>query len=297
LLSLPEFDLIDAESVADACSVLQRYRGEAKVLSGGTDLLVKMKHRKMMPRRLINIKGIPGLARIEDQNGNGMRVGALTSIQAIKDSPLIAKRLPLLAQAAGKVGTLHIRNLGTVGGNLANASPSAEFGPPLLVLGASARCVGPGGEHTVPLERFFVAPGKTVLQDDELLTEVSVPVLPAGAAGAYLKHSLRNMEVAIASAAAVLRFDGEVCAEARIALGAVAPTPLRARKAEASLTGQKLYGGTKQSRLFEEIGVLASEESMPIDDIRSDALYRRTVVRMLVERVLQQAVDMRRGSL
>jgi carbon-monoxide dehydrogenase medium subunit len=287
LLVLPEFDIRAADTVEETCSLLHRHAGDAQILAGGTDLLVKMKHRRTMPRHLINIKRIPDLDRIRYDGQAGLRIGALTTIQAIKDSAVIAKKFPLLNQAAGKLGTLQIRNLGTLGGNLANASPSAEFAPALLTHGASLRCVGRGGERRVRIEDFFVGPGKSVLQDDEILTEVHVPELSGDAAGIYLKHSLRRMEVAIAAAAVVIRRDGDVCREARIALGAVGPTPFRARKAEAALEGQKL-GEASDSELFEDVARIAADESLPIDDIRSYAGYRRKVVGMLVRQGLEQ---------
>src|SRR5262249_43929534 len=144
---------------------------EARVLAGGTDLLVKMKNRGVLPRYLINIKRVPDLNRISFEKQAGLRIGALATIEAIKDSPVVAQRCPLLALTAKKVGTLQIRNLGTIGGNLANASPAAEFAPPLLILGAAVKAIGARGERVIPIEDFFVGPGKTVLADDEVLTE------------------------------------------------------------------------------------------------------------------------------
>ena len=288
LLVLPEFDILATDTVEETCSLLHRYAGDARILAGGTDLLVKMKQRRVMPRQLINIKRIPDLDQIRYGEADGLRIGPLATIQSIKDSPLIGKKFPMLAQAAGKVGTLHIRHLGTIGGNLANASPSAEFAPALLTLGAAVKCVGPGGERTVAIEDFFLGPGKSALADDEVLTEVQVPDLPPDGAGIYLKHSLRRMDVAIAAAAVVVRLDGDTCREARIALGAVGPTPFRARKAEAALAGQKIGAGTRQSELFDEVAGIASDESLPIDDIRSYAGYRRKVVWTLIREALEQ---------
>src|SRR3990172_3056490 len=210
LLGLPEFELLSADTVEETCTLLSRHGAEAMVFAGGTDLLVKMKHRRTIPRHLVNIKGIPDLDQIRHDERDGLRIGALTTIQAIEASSVIGKKFPALKQAASVLGTSQIRNVGTIGGNLGNASPSAEFAPPLLTLGASVRCVGLGGERQIPLEEFFVAPGKTTLGQDELLTEVHVPNPPAGAQGIYLKHSLRKMDVAIASAAVLIVLDGDV---------------------------------------------------------------------------------------
>ena len=288
LLGLPEFELVFADTVEGACSLLSRYGAHAQVFAGGTDLFVKMKQRRTVPRRLINIKRIPNLDQIRYDGRDGLRIGALTTIQAIEASAVIAEKFPALKQAAGILGTAQIRNLGTLGGNLANASPAAEFAPPLLTLGASLRCMGRGGERLVPLEEFFVSPGKTVLKEDEIITEVHVPNLPARAEGTYLKYSLRKMDVAIACAAVLVCFDGDLCRDVRIALGAVGPTPFRARKAEATLRGERLAGDPGESELLEEAARVASDESFPIDDFRGNARHRRRLVGMLVRKGLER---------
>lgn len=290
LLGLPEFELLSTDSVEETCTLLSRHGAQAMVFAGGTDLLVKMKHRRTIPRRLINIKGIPNLNQIRYDEQDGLRIGALTTIQAIEASSVIGKKFPGLKQAAEVLGTTQIRNVGTIGGNLGNASPSAEFAPPLLTLDASVRCVGRGGERMVPLEEFFVSPGKTTLRQDELLTEVHVPDPPAGAQGIYLKHSLRKMDVAIACAAVLIVLDGDVCRDIRIALGAVGPIPSRARKAEEAIRGERLGGEGVETELLEEVARVASGESFPIDDFRGYAAYRRKLVRMLVGKGLERVI-------
>jgi len=290
LLGLPEFELLSADTVEETCTLLSRHGAEAMVFAGGTDLLVKMKHRRTIPRRLVNIKGIPDLNRIGHDERNGLRIGALTTIQAIEASSVIGKKFPALKQAAEVLGTTQIRNVGTIGGNLGNASPSAEFAPPLLTLGASVRCAGRGGERLIPLEEFFVSPGKTTLLQDELLTEVHVPHPPAGAQGIYLKHSLRKMDVAIACAAVLIVLDGDVCRDIRIALGAVGPIPFRAKKAEEIIRGERLGGERVETELLDEVARAASDESFPIDDFRGYAAYRRKLVRMLVGKGLERVI-------
>ncbi len=288
-LGLPDFDVLSADSVEAACTLLYRHHGEARFLAGGTDLLVKMKLRNLMPRYLINVKGIPGLDRIH-YGDDGLRIGALTTIQAIQDSELVSGKFPMLSRAAGVLGTTQIRALGTLGGNLANASPSAEFGPPLLVLEASVLCIGRDGARRIPMTEFFVAPGKSALQQDEMITEIQVPALPDRARCLYLKHSLRRMDVAMAGAAVYVLLDGDVCRDVRIALGAVAPTPLRARKAEEALKGKRLAGDSAQAELLDEVAQIASAESSPIDDLRGFASYRRKIVGMLVKQGLGQVI-------
>jgi CO/xanthine dehydrogenase FAD-binding subunit len=294
LLGLPEFDVLRANTIAEACALLSKYGDEARVLAGGTDLLVKMKNKATLPRYLINVKRIPNLDQIGYEEPAGLRIGALTTIQAIKDSSVIAHYFPMLSQAAGKVGTLQIRNLGTIGGNLANASPAAEFAPVLLTLSASVKCAGPDGERMIAMDKFFLGPGKTSLRGNEMLTEIVVPNLPPHAAGIYLKHSLRGMDVAIVSAAVVIHLDGEVCRDAKIALGAVAPTPFRARKAEALLNGRTLRGSDDDNELFDEVARVAAGESVPIDDLRAYTTYRKKVAENLSRQGLEQAIALAR---
>ncbi len=290
LLSLPEFEMFVPRTVEETCSLLCKYGEDAQLFAGGTDLFVKMKQRRLVPRILINIKKIPGLDEIHYDADEGLTIGALTTVQAICDSDVVNEKFRVLGQAAGVLGTPQIRNLGTLGGNLANASPSAEFAPPLLTLQASVRCIGPGGERLVPMNEFFVGPGKSVLDRGEWITEVHVPNPTVHAQAIYLKHSLRTMDVSMAGAAAFVRLDGDVCREVRIALGAVAPTPIRAGLAEAALTGKKLHGDSNDRELFEEVGRIASDESRPIDDLRGFASYRRKVVGMLVKQGLEQVI-------
>ena len=288
-LLLHEFDVLFADTVEDACALLAKHGAQAELLAGGTDLLVKMKLKNRLPRFLINVKRIPGLDGIRD-GGDGLRIGALATAQAIQDSELVRARVPVLARTAGVLGTEQIRSVATLGGNLANASPSAEFGPPLLVLEASVRCLGRGGERTIPIGEFFLAPGKSALRQDEIITEIRVPAVPEHARCVYLKHSLRRMDVAMAGAAVYVQLEGDLCREVRIALGAVAPTPFRARAAEAVLRGKTLPEDRAQAGLFDEVARIASGESSPIDDLRGYAGYRRKIVAMMVKQGLGQTV-------
>lgn len=289
-LGLPDFDMLAADSIETASSMLREYQGRAQFLAGGTDLLVKMKLRKLMPRYLINVKGIRGIDRIR-REGDGLRIGALTTVRSMEKSETISREVPMLSRAAGVLGTMPIRTLATLGGNLANASPSAEFGPPLLVLDATVRCMGQDGERVIPLNEFFLAPGKSALRPGEMITEVHVPVPPARARCIYLKHSLRRMDVAMVGAAVYMLLDGDVCRDVRIALGAVAPTPFRAKKAEAAIAGIRLTGDGAESGLIEEVARIACEESSPIDDLRGAASYRRKIVGLMVKQGLAQTIS------
>ncbi len=290
LLGLPDFDMVSAESVAEACALLARHDGKARLFAGGTDLLIMMKHRKATPRQLINIKRIAGLDHISYDAEGGLRMGALATVESIKDHRVIGEKYPVLSQAAGLLVTTHVRNLGTLGGNLANASPAAEFAPPLLVLDATVQCAGSTGERTVPMSEFFLAPGKSALRPDEMITEIRVPVPRPGAEAIYLKHSLRRMDVATASAAALVQFDGDACREARVALGAVAPTPFRADRAEDRMRGAKFTGEGADGALLDEVARLAGEQTKPIDDFRGEASYRRRIIVMLLRQGLERVV-------
>jgi CO/xanthine dehydrogenase FAD-binding subunit len=283
---LPKFEYFAPKTIEEACSLLAKYKGEARVLAGGTDLLVQMKNREVTPRYLINIKDIPDLDYIRYDDKEGLRIGALTPIEALKTSTLIRRRFGILSQAAAVLGTVQIRNRGTIAGNLCNASPAAETAPALITLAAKARIVGVAGERAVALEDFFVGPGQTVLQTGEIVTEIQVPNVPPRSGGAYLKHSIKRMDIAIVGVGVVITLNGEVCNDIKIALGAVASTPIRAKKAEEIIRGQGL-----DSELMERAAQTASEESRPIDDIHSYAQYRKQMVKVLAKEAMKQAGD------
>ena len=290
LLGLPEFEMFFSRSVEETCALLSEHGRDAQIVAGGTDLFVKMKQRRLVPSVLINIKRISGLDQIRYDASEGLHIGPLTTIQAIRESTLIAERFPVLSEAAGVLGTEQVRNLGTLGGNLGNASPSAEFAPPLLILDASVRCLGRSGVRVVPLDGFFVEPGKSALETDEVITDIQVPNPPDRAQLVYLKHSLRRMDVAMAAAAVFVLLDGDVCRDVRIALGAVAPTVFRARGAEQTLIGKRLTGDSREGELFEEVAQVAVGEARPIDDIRGYAAYRKKVIAMLVRHGLEHVI-------
>lgn len=286
LITLPQFEYLSSRSLEEACSLLSTHRGEARVLAGGTDLLIKMKHKKLKPRYLINIKGIADMSTIHHNGEGGLRMGALSTIQAIANSPVVRKKYSVLAQAASVMGTRQVRNLATLGGNLCNASPAAESAPALLTLEARAHITGPDATRTVPLEGFFLGPERTVLQEGEILSEIVIPNPPFQGCGVYLKHSTRRVDVAIVGLAMLVHLDGQVCREARIGLGAVGPTPFRARKAEEILRGQKLSDG-----LLEKAAEVASEQAIPIDDLRGYADYRRKMIEVLVKEAMERIVS------
>jgi len=286
-MGLPKFEYLRPKTIQEACSLLSQYGDKARVMAGGTDLLVKMKDRAVTPQYLIGLSGIPNLDYIE-ADAEGLRIGALATIKSIIDSSVIQERFRLLADAASKMATVQVRNMGTVGGNLCNAAPSADSAPPLICLGAKAKLVGLKGERVIALEEFFTGPGETVLKAGEILTEVQVPNQPAHTGGAYQKISRVAVDLAVVGVAALVTLEGKngLCSEARITLGAVAPTPIRAKRAEGVLKGKKIEDG-----LVEEAGRVASEEARPITDVRGSVYHRTEMVRVLTKRAIRQALE------
>ena len=275
------------KSVEEAISLLSQHGDKARVISGGTDLLVQMKRNVLLPDCLINISGIPDLDYIRYDQTNGLRVGALTTIGQVANFPLLQGMFSVLAQGAASLGTPAVKNQATIGGNLCNAAPSADIAPPLIVLAALARFGGPEGERIVPVEDFFTDPGVTVMKHNQLLLEIQIPTPRPHSGGAYLKQTRgRGADLAVVGVAALVVMDGETIQDVRISLGAVAPTPVRAKKAEVILKGMKL-----DDKLLDESSQAASYESKPIDDVRSSADYRKRLVAVLTRRAVLQAVQ------
>jgi carbon-monoxide dehydrogenase medium subunit len=287
-MPLPQFQYFVPETLNEAFSLLQELGAEARVLAGGTDLLVKMKQRAIdpMPKYIINIKKIPSLQYLQADGKDGLRLGTLAKIQEIKYFLPIRQRFLGLAQAAGILSTAQVRNIATIGGNLCNASPAAETAPVLITLSAKIKIVGKDQERIVPLEEFFLGPGKTVLQNDEILTEIQVPDPPPNSTSVYLKHGKRLSDIAIVGLALTITMDGNKCSDAKIALASAGPTPMRVKKAEALMIGKEI-----NEKLIEEVGKTVSEESRPIDDFRGYADYRREKAGLLAKEAIKQALQ------
>ena len=290
---LPSFDYYRPTTLDETLTAMARLDGNFCVLAGGTDLLVGMKERRGRHPALLDIKSVTELGGIRADNGT-LSLGATVTTRAIAASPLVRERVPVLAQSLKLLGSMQIGNRATIGGNLANGSPAADSAPPLLALDASVKLVGKAKERWVPLDSFFIGPKKTVI-DGELLAEVRVPVSPAGR-GIFYKLGPRNApeDICIVSAAVYGVPDGEAGAwkELRIALGAVAPTPIRARNAEERLKGQPL-----DAKLVAETARIAAEkDAQPISDIRGSADYRREMVYVLVKRALESIAGGARGA-
>lgn len=281
------FEFYQPTSLAEASRLMKEHGPGGRFLAGGTDLVIAMKEKGLLPKYIVDLKRVPGLAGIRENGDGSIALGALTTMYEIETSPLIKKRYPFLAQSAAEVGSIQIRNRATVGGNMANATPSADVAPALIALDATAKIAGGDGERIVPLAEFFTGPGQTVMNSDEILTEITIPNTDLRLVGEYIKFSPREMmDLAYVGVAVAynLEKDSRRCDRVRIVLGAVAPTPIRARRAEAKLEGHVL-----SEALAEEVGKIAAEEARPISDVRSSAEYRRAMVATIAKRALLNA--------
>ncbi len=283
---MPEFEYVAPETLAEACAVLGQWGGRAKVLAGGSDLIVKMKSGLMSPDCLVSLKRLHELKGIRHEAGVGVIIGARVTHNELVTSPIMGLWFPSIPDAAGHMAGYQIRNVGTVGGNLANAVPSADLPPILLALNAKVKLVGVSGARTIALEEFFVGPGKTVLAVGEILTEVIIPEQEITGSH-YLKFGLRKADaLAVVGIATAVKMQGDILQDVRIALGAVAPVPLRARAAEDALRGKPATEAN-----FAIAGKLAAEIAKPISDIRGSAEYRKHLVDVLTRDSLRSAIE------
>ncbi len=282
---LPRFDYVKPSSLDEALSLLAQYKEGARPLAGGTDLIPQVKGREItIPRVVVDLKAIPGLDTITYDAAKGLTLGAMATITNVERSPLVREHYPMLAHALTSMASPQIRNRATITGNIASAVPSADSAPTLLAMEAVLKVVSQKGERLIPVTQFFTGPRKTVLTSDELITEIRIPAPSAAGRGVYLKLSPRkSMDLAVVGVAAFILREAETCKEARIALGAVAPTPIREPRAEMALVGKKLTDAA-----IEEAARAASSECRPIDDHRAAREYRCDMVYVLTRRALTQ---------
>ena len=288
------FELLLPRSLPEALEMKKTHGEKAKVLAGGTDLLVLLKDRKLKAEVVMSLSGIRDLNFIRAEKGRGVTLGALATHSSVAASPVIRRQFPDLAEACFQVSCVQIQNLGTVGGNLCNASPAADAAPPLLLADAILILASTRGERSVSIHDFFLAPRQTVLQPDEILKEIFIPEVSGRRGATYLKLGRRRaMEIAIVGVGVAVHLNGsdQVASKCRIALGSVAPTPLRARKAEGILTGQEIT-----DQLIEEAAEVAAKEASPISDIRGGAEYRLDMIRVLCRRAARAALARAQGK-
>lgn len=283
---LPDFDYYAPDSLAETCEALERFGAKAKVLSGGTDIIAKMKSGLLSPEVLISLKKLEDLKKIDYVSGKGVVIGALSTHNDLVNSKILNDKYLSVSEAAHNMASNQIRNIGTLGGNLCNAVPSADLPPILIALGATIKLVGTKGERVMLLEDLFTGPMKTVIAENEILTEIVIPDQSSTGSN-YIKFGLRRSgALAVVGIAVAVTVNGGTITEAKIAIGAAAPTPIRAREAEKSLQGK-----TISDDLLAEAGVIASGESKPISDIRGSAEYRRDLIRVLTRRALHKAIN------
>ncbi len=282
-----KFELFEPASLPEAIALLVKYGDRAKLLAGGTDLVVNMRERRASPDYIVALGRIPGLDGIVQETG-GVRIGALAAIAALEKSAVLKARYTAAAQAASQMASPGIRNMATVGGSLCSATPSGDMAPALLALDAGVSIQGPGGKRELPLAEFFTGPNRTVLGTGEILVSIFLPEPQPHTGSAYFKYAPRgNTDLAWVGTGAALALEGGVCRSVRLALGAVAPTPMRAPRAEASLLGKRI--GEAE---IEQAAETAAGEARPREGSkRASAEYRRSMVAVFMRRALQTAID------
>ena len=285
-MSARDVEYLRPSTVEEAAALLERYRDRAMLVAGATDLLLDMRFKDLLPRCLLDISRLP-LNYIREEDGE-LALGALATIGDMERSDLLRRKYEALVDAAWNFGSPQIRNLATLGGNIGHATPSAEMAPPLLALDARVRLVSARKKRDVPLEAFFTGPGRTVREPDEIIAEFRLPVSLRSRGTAYLRHCAREtLDIAIVGVACSLSLDdGERIRGARIALGAVAPTPIRASEAE-----EVLRGKVAEEAAFARAAELAAVASRPISDVRASASYRQEMVRVYTTRALTLAAQ------
>jgi len=285
LLSIRPFEYFEPADLQEATSLLAKRRGSIKILAGGTDVVPLLKAREIRPDCIMDISRIVDLDYITT-NGDGLRIGALTTHRTLEKSPLIMEKAPVLAEAVKTIGNVQIRNLGTIGGNLANASPCADTAPALIVSRANVKVVNSEMERLFPVEDFFKFVNETVLRENDLLTEIQIPSWSPNTVGSFIKLGRRvGHDLSIASVAVAISLDGGSCEAIKIAMGSVAPTPLRLNKTETFLIGKRLDDTT-----LSQASELAATEVRPISDVRASAEYRKIASKVLVQRAIKTAI-------
>jgi carbon-monoxide dehydrogenase medium subunit len=277
-----DFEFLEPRTIEEAVKWMATYRGKARFMAGGTDLIVRMKMGRAHPEVIINLLKIPALRYLIVERG--LRIGVLTTFRQIERNGFIGQRYTALHEAAKAVTSAQIKTMGTLGGNLCHGSPAADSAPPLIAFGASAKMVEGDKERTIPLEDFFTGPGQTLLSQEELMVEIQVPEPKANSGSAFLKLGRVSADLAKVSAAVVIEREGDDCRDCKIVMGSVAPVPFRTKEAEKILMGKKF-----KEDLIEKASLRVSEEIKPISDLRSTAWYRKEVSKILVRDAINLA--------
>jgi CO/xanthine dehydrogenase FAD-binding subunit len=291
-MSLARFDYYAPESIEDACRLLMEQGGGAVVMAGGTDILLKIRRGFLKAKAIIDLQKIKGMNRILFEEGKGLTISAMARLADVGLHPIIKDKYPAVADAAKATANVQIRNMGTVAGNLCNAAPSADNAPVLIAMGAKVTLAGVKGKRQLPLDEFFKGPGLTAIGQGEILTSIHVPMPRVGSGASYKHISPRGkVDISAVGVGVMLTMNGDICEEAKIALGAVAPIPMRAIKAEKIIKGGRISAG-----LLEKAGLEASQECAPITDVRATAEYRKKMVAVLTIRAIDEASSRASGK-
>jgi carbon-monoxide dehydrogenase medium subunit len=280
-----DFEYLAPKTLKEALALLDKYQDDCKVICGGQSLLVLMRQGLVAPPYLIDIKGVSELSYIKDEK-NGLKIGATTTHRTIEKSAVIKKKYPVLAKMETRLASIQTRNWGTIGGNVCHGDPAGDPMPVLISLNATLTMAGSKGKRSMPAENFSLDYFETALKPGELLTEISLPPVPAKTGSAYFKFNVIESDLATVSVAATVTLGtGDSCKDIRIALGASAPTPIRPKKAEAIIKGKKITDA-----LLAQAGEAAAKEADPISDIYASAEYRRELIKVLVPRITKEAM-------
>ncbi|MBW2633134.1 MAG: xanthine dehydrogenase family protein subunit M [Deltaproteobacteria bacterium] len=280
------YEYFKPESLDEVFELMQQYGSRAALVAGGTDVMVFIKQSNHSPEVLISLRGLTDLSYI--RKNEGYHIGALATHRMLEQSKMVKNDLTALHQGASQVGSVQVRNVGTLGGNICNAAPSADTAGPLLILDAVMVLQSPEGQRRVPIEQFFIGPSETVKKDDEVLVEIEIPAEMSRFKTAYCKHARRQaMNLPIIGVSVGVLLEGDVIADSRIALTVVAPTPIRVPQVEAFLKGKPF-----EEAVLNEAGEIASspECCMPRDSVRCEGWYREEMVRVLIPRVARAAL-------
>jgi carbon-monoxide dehydrogenase medium subunit len=283
---MENFEYFEPRTLKEAIGLLVKYKRRARILAGGTDLMIEMKGGYVKPKYLINLKKIKGLDKISYSKKEGLSIGSLVTWTNILSSKPIHQYYPILWEAASQIGCPQVRNMGTIGGNICHASPSADSAPALIVYGAQCVITGPRKDRVIPIEEIFAGVQKISLKEGEILTGFRLPTPDTGSKGTYLTFSLRRaMDLPIVGVGVLIKASNGIFQEVKIALGAVAPTPIRARRAESFLCGKPVNEESIRKAVGEAV-----MESKPITDVRASQDYRLALVEELTYRAIKQCI-------
>ena len=290
---IKEFEYFAPRKLDEAINLLSKYKDDCKIIAGGQTLLILMRQGLVAPRYVVDIKGISSLDYINLDGGKGINIGALTTHRTIEKSTIIRDSFNVLAEMERKLATVETRSWGTIGGNIAHADPAGDVLPVLIALNATIKVVGPGGERTIPAEEFGKGYFETALLQDEILTEIQLQNPKPRTGTIYEKFTMIEGDYAMASVRVSITTDatGKNCDDIRIVLGAVAPSPIRAKGSEKVLTGKAIT-----EDLLEEAGKAASEEAKPVSDMHASDEYKRQLIKVLVKRIVPKALEIARKA-